>query len=370
MVAVKPAALGVFGFALATAYVPWITGAASSPRWAVLVIGAIAMCCLDLWAWYGRGRITWPHIFGGLFVAWALLTLLWSPAPEAWDSAWKLLLIAALFLVGTRIEDMRPFYIGAAVGVGISSVLVMLDLAGLISYQQWNRPSGLFVNGLYLAEFAVMVIAGLWGADLYRWTLLCLPSILVVSAARGPLIAFAVAAWIKVMVRTWRDAALGLVLLVAVAPAVVMARPGSVADRFTIWGDTVRHLSWFGRGLGSFFATSPMMDSRGYGERLLHPNNDLLEIAYELGLPGVILAVAFVMSLLWVRSQAVKAPVFDTGIAGSSPAAPAKLVVIVFLVEGCFGFPFSLPWSVGLFALAAGHVARGCRIRLFQFDGS
>lgn len=354
----------LFGFALAVAYVPWITGAASTPRWAVLVILAVS----SLFALSFERKISrrdWPWGFAALFGTWALLSAEWSIAPEAHDQVWKLLLLAALFWIGSRLSDlrMRGLLVGCALGVGISSALVILDRLGLVEYAQWELragPGGLFANGLYLAEFAAMVMVGCLAYR--RWSLaaLCVPSIALVHLPRGPLVALFVAAWVSLGVRRvslWIS--FGIVLVFAVW-LVALLRPDTVNIRFDQWRGIISHLTIMGHGLGAYFGDAPLLATvvDTAAGRPPHANNDLLEIAYDTGLIGLALALAFLASLLWARRQVVKASAFEADNAGSNPAAPAKLVVVVFLVEGLFSFPFHMPATAGLFALAAGYLVK------------
>lgn len=336
--------IGLFGFALAAAYVPWIVGAATTPRWAVLVLGAIAL----FW-WLPvpvpMRRLGSAQIIGVLFVAWSLESVTWSHAPEAFDQAWKLLLLTMLFVVGSRLADLRWLLVGCAAGVGLSSALVILDRLGLTSYPQWVGPSGLFVNGLYLAEFAAMVAVGCLAYRAWWMAAVCAPSIMLVQVPRGPLVALLVAGWVALRVRRvslWISAIPVLFLVLWLA---ALYRPDTVNVRFDMWSGIMRELGLAGHGLGSYFGDAPLLASARdlAALRPLHANNDLLEIAYEAGLIGAVLALAFVGTLV-MR--------FDR------TANPAYLVVVVFLVEGLFGFPFQMPATAGLFALTAGHLAR------------
>ncbi len=336
----------IFGFALATAYCPWITGAAATPRWCVLV-------ALVLWALIFLPRTRWqaaPVAWGAVFVAWALGSLLWSDALEGRDLAWKLALYAALFMAGGQMASLRQFYCGAALGLAVSSVLVIADLAGFISYPQVTRPSGLFVNGLYLAEFAAMIMApALMAPGMPLWAYFAVaPSILLVDMARGPVLAFIVAALWQPMTQTYRTLAVGMLIFAVGIVALAALRPSTVLDRLDVWGDLIRQLTLLGHGLGAYFGDAPgfsVLVEASY-QRKLHANNDLLEIAYDLGTVGVISAVGFIWSVM------------------RGPLTAERLVILVFIVEGMFGFPSYLPWSAGLFCLCAGHVCRSGDLRV------
>ena len=68
----------------------------------------------------------------------------------------------------------------------------------------------------------------------------------------------------------------------------------------------------------------------------------LLQILYETGVPGFVLFSAFIIYILKTRQ------VTD------------RLVFVVFLVEGCFGFPLYTPTTAALAAFVAGHLC-ACR---------
>src|SRR5690242_9744555 len=102
--------------------------------------------------------MTPAHITGALFVAWAALSLLWT---QAWyDSIGALLELAILsgtFVLGSRLSDLRWIYLGAAFGIGISSLLVLMQFAGIgigvaVGTQLPGNGEypGLFVNPLLL----------------------------------------------------------------------------------------------------------------------------------------------------------------------------------------------------------------------------
>jgi hypothetical protein len=340
-----------FGLALAVAYCPWITGAAATPRWIVLVLGAMSIFLTN---WKGAKLDTRPALFGSIFLAWAWGSLLWSDAFEGRDQAWKLALYAALFLAGGQLSSLRPFYIGAAVGLLANGVLVLADLVGLIEYQQVARPSGLFVNGLYLAEFAALVMAGLIGTGLWCLAVACLPCLLLVALARGPVMAWAVAVYADIFVRTRRDVVAGAILAAVLVSGLILLRPETVIDRLNVWRDLLANFTLLGHGLGAYFGDAPLISVLvdASANRKMHANNDLLEIAYDLGAVGMIAAVGFLVSLM--RGQ----------------MTAERLVILVFIVEGCFGFPFYLPWSAGVFCLAAGHVAARGSVRVRAPDGS
>lgn len=336
--------LGVFGFLLFTAYCPFITGAGTTPRWAVMALGACAVL-------FVKDVRTSPTSWCGLgFILWAIASCAWSEAPlDSVDPAWKLVVLGCLFVVAVSIDDLRPLYAGAAAGIAVSSLLVIVDRLGLISYPQASAPSGLFVNGLYLAEPAVLVAVAALGHRMWWAMAVCAPSVLLVPLARGPLVALGVVGLCEWFRRCPRDSRVPFAITlfcigVLALYCLIALRPSTLLERFGMWQDAVAQVTTFGHGLGSYFATIPAhsvnYDIIGLGTRNDHANNDLLEIAYELGAPGLALALWFCAFLL----------------VGAD--CPERTVCGAFLLEGLVGFPLHLPATAALFAICAGACAR------------
>ncbi|MFA6267662.1 MAG: hypothetical protein WC670_18340 [Pseudolabrys sp.] len=331
------ALLGLFGFALMAAYWPSINGAATSPRWAVLALGLVGLLfSLDV-------KVTLGHIAGALFLGWCTASYLWTATPlDSVDALLKLWIMAGLFVLGSSIADLRPFYLGAAAGLAVSSALVVLVVSGLVSYAQTSPPAGLFLNYLYLAEAAALVAVAC-GANGLWWAVGAVaPSLGLYHLARGPLVAVGAVSGLL----GWRySRRVGLLLAVGGALVVLGAvwlRPATVVDRFALWEDAWSGLTFFGRGFGSYFGAVPFFSTHidMAAIRHFHPNNWPLELLFEVGVPGTILAMALCAILLDRRLGA------------------ERLVLIAFLVEGLVGFPFSLPATAGFVALVAGRAAR------------
>lgn len=337
----------MLGFTLMTAYWPW-SGAATTPRWCVLALACVA---LPLFEFTGRWtdpppRLTWGHIVGGAFVLWATASWWWSVAPYDTNGALLgLVIFVAVFMLGARVDNLGPFWVGAALGIGVNSALVVLDLLGVIAYEQYSRPSGLFVNGLYLAEVAVLVLVGLWPTAWGRGPglILTLPSILLVSVARGPLLALGVClvGWLWSRMR-WMALICTATMLIGGAVAFAY-RPSTVTLRLEMWGDAIESSTAIGHGFGTYFQLAPLISSRfDQGRNVeMHPHNVFVEILFELGLPGLLLALAFYM-LICIPGR-------------------ARPVLCAFLIEACFGFPLSLPSTGGVLALVAGNACRDLR---------
>ena len=245
--------LGVLGFALSVAYDPFIAGGAATPRWTVMALALIALPFL------GRGRITWAHVAGLAFVGWALASLGWSQAwYDSHDALLKLLILAGMFLLGSRIEDMRTFWIGAGLGLLPSAAMIALEASGLVDILGIPRSPGLFVghqfpagmygNGLFYAEAATLVAVAL--AVSRQWVLAAIvlgPLLLLGNIPRGPILALVVVGMAWSLIRGWRPGVMGCAAILSVAIAgATFIRPDTVHLRMDMWQDVIEACRLFG----------------------------------------------------------------------------------------------------------------------------
>lgn len=354
-------AFGAFGFLLTAAYCPYIVGAADTPRWLVLAVFVpIALIMLFL-----RGDeiwVTWPHIIGFAFLLWAALSLLWTATPlDSIDALWPLALVGGCFALGSAIEDIEPLLIGAAFGIGISSALIVIEFAtgwhlALGGAQVTRSLAGLFGNPDHAAEAAALVLVGLatfarkWSPVRFSLLVGLILPCLALTLARGAVLAAAVGIGTMAWQSDWPDRYSMFLARIAVITGavglgivVLLLHPGvaSIHARLAIWADMGPGLTVFGRGIGSFAGTFPLfarhVDITAVRDMFAH--NDLLQIAYELGLPGIGLAGAFVLLIL--RS-----------------IDPLRFVFLALVVEACFEFPAHLPATAGFGLMLAGCACR------------
>lgn len=300
----------------------------------------------------GQIKFTTAHLAGLLFGAWCLATLSWTDTPlDSQGAAAKLILLGTVFCLGSILKDLRPVMTGFALGLMISSVIVLAQVSGYRFLPEVESPSGLFVNRNFLAEAAALCIVGCVAYRLWWCIAGLLPSI-ILTGARGAVLGLTCALVLWGWQRARRATIVSLVVLLA-AVAIVTAYRGeglrtqSIEGRFALWSDAYEGLTLAGRGIGSFYGTYPAFAQRtdAMASRPDHMHNDALEILYETGPVGLSLAILFVATLL------------------PGPLNAGRLVLIAFLVIGCFGFPLGMPGSAFLGVLCAGHVA-GARCRL------
>ena len=238
--------------------------------------------------------------------------------------------------------DMRPVYIGAGIALIINSFFVVLQVLGYDPIAQAVPPAGIFMNKGAGAEITAMVMVGCSGSFLVVRAapfLLGAVPLFAPPISRAPLVALGLVC----LLTFWRHYRfLGLIaaiLLVGLLVGLVLM-PGRAVHgglRIGLWTSAVFELSWFGHGLGGFFHRFPWFE---------YAHNDLLQVLFELGVPGALLFVAFFGYCLW------RGPLVE------------RAVLVVFLVEGLFGFPLYTPATAFVAALAAGSIIRArCELR-------
>lgn len=314
----------LFGFVLTALFVPDWSGAATTPRW------ALAAVVLPLLLRKDGIRFTAAHLFGLLFVAYAAASVLWAPQKwEAIDALLKLVVLAEAFVLGSQMKDIRPVVAGAALGLGVSSAVILL---GIQVPQTSDYPAGLFVNSNALGEIAALALVGAVVHRLWWGVPLVLPA-LVASHCRGALLAlagaFIVWLWSKSRLASAAMAGAGIALA-----AWMGAASESAHLRLEMWGAIVPHITVMGKGLGSFYTLFPLYSPFDtLLQRPEHLHNDWLEFAFELGIVGAVLSAAF----LW---------------------SARSVILAVLVVEAIFGFPLHLAATAVLGGIMSGHAVR------------
>lgn len=347
-------AISAVSFLFGVAFIPGILNAGTAGRWAILAL-VFALAVI-------HGRVTtWTsgHIFGALLIAWSALSCLWSP--DGWyalDALAKMVLLAAVFCIGAQLPSLRPVYLGLGLALAVNGVVAVAQVMGWTGIAQISiAPGGLFGNKNYLAEAAGLVLLALLGERLWWLAVAVLPA-LILPGARGALLGVGVGA-----LMLWpRARYAGLLMLLAAFAAAIVATmlgqsPG-VAARIAIWRDAIDGLTFRGHGLGSFYTTFPDVAARAdlALSRPEHAHNDLLELAYETGAVGVVLAVAFLVAALLGTQTSVRSLRKDEG-------ETERAVLVAVLVMACFAFPFHLPVTAALGLLVAGRLC-GARASL------
>lgn len=353
----------VLAFLVMVAYWPGTYAPALTLRWAVLLVG------LPLLAPSSTARATALHWLGFSFLAYAALSLLWTPFPL--DGIYELGIFALLaggFLLGGGLDRCGVVFGGAAIGLVPSVIVGLMQWSGAQPVMQLSvSPSGLFVNANLMGEAAALVLVGaiaarkpLSGTGLWPRLeaagMIFIVSVtalaLLLSHHRTSMIALAIAGMIYVM-KNWLRGFSKLVLLGIGITAVlscmgaillsITTDSGSFSERLDIWRAVLGVLSVFGHGAGSFQGLFPLYFMSKAEGNTDYAHNDLLQLGFEYGITALIPALVFVVLVL--RS-----------------ASPMRYVLIVFGIQSCAEFPLYMPATGFLVALVAGHCGREWRV--------
>lgn len=326
---VAAAVLGATAFIAGIALVPGIPDAATAGRWSILAAG------LPLaHAFSGQARPGIDHLLGATLVAWAALSAFWAPDAAAAlartvQIGW---VMGFAFVIGAETDDVSWAWRGLAAGIAAQVPLVAWQAAAVPAgvHLPGGGPAGLFVDRDVWAATATVALVGAVSAR--DWWFAAGPAAgLALSSSRAALVALGLSA----AVAAWRRAPWVTVAIAAAGAAVVTAFPWGpgISDRVEIWSATVPALTLLGHGAASYRTDFAFFD---------HAHNDFLEIAYELGVPGIVLAAG----IAW---------------RGVSPSGPG-LVLAAVMALATFTFPFELPVTAFAAALAAGAAVRGRRV--------
>lgn len=346
--------MGVLAFVLTALVVPGLPAGATVPRFAFM---AVAVWGVILWRAIEIPAAVW-WLLAVLAVQVAVYPFIYDGI-GGWLQVW---LLAGVFCLGRTLTDLRPVWVGAALGLWLNSAAVVAQFWGWHEIPQMSAHAGLFYNRNVGVETVAMVTVALvyesWRTQRWwpGWLIVGLtPTFL--AGARAPIVALSVAAITATFfqalndryfrpVPVYRFRILMILLLTATALAALWSQNSaaltSIEERYNLWFDTILALRPWGHGLGLFEVTFPyyQVHTNGLSIRFDHAHNDFLQIAYEMGVVGAGLAAVFV----WCLSHC--------------PRSAAWYAVLVFLVEACFGFPLYMPVTGFLFALCAGHLFR------------
>ncbi len=182
--------LGAYAFAIGVAFWPGTPGAAISPRWALIGVG--------VWLFVRPMQMTMQHGVIVLLLSWCALTLTWSQFGYDGIDAWlRLFFLCGAFWMGSSVESLRPVYIGFALSLGISSVIVIAQWYGWQGIPQAVSPAGLFMNKNTVAEISALVLVGLIAERLWWYVPLVLPAF-VIPQSRAAFLAvgLAICVWL------------------------------------------------------------------------------------------------------------------------------------------------------------------------------
>ena len=334
-------AVGVFFLVLVALVLPPLPDGAEVPRWAwatLVAAGLFFAIRPGPWFWYAMGYLTVMAVLNPVGYTASLYYMHFA-------------VLAIVFWFFRERDYMTAITVGAAVGMALNSLAVLAQLGGWTYIPQLVPMSGLFYNRNMGAEAAAMILMLVVVMARTNWRFYFLvPGILptLYWGSRAPIIALGVAGALAL----WRRSPLAgpfasmMVFLGATLFTVSIMHEGGLETllvRTGTWLDMLPAMRPWGHGLGSFVDLFPLYErhSNMLTLRFENAHNDFLQVAFELGVVFAVALAALVIAQLW-----------------GAPRSPAWYGLVVFLVEGCFGFPLYQP-ATGCLAMAcAGYLFR------------
>ncbi len=327
----------LLGIIVSTIQIPGWIGAVIPTAWLALFV--IVPCLLFRY----KIEIKPAHILGSLFLFYAGLSLLWAPNFNiAFFEYCKLLVLAGVFCIASS-TDVKRVYQGLAIGLGIS------DIIGLAQWLwNWdgvfklypNAAVGLYINPDLFCEFSAIMFLALLVLRLWLWLPVSLPGLLLVHSRAAILgLTVGLGMW------GWRKSKVAVLATTFVCAGVFYFKVNavnSIYDRLVIWIDTLRHLTLFGHGVGSFDLLYPLYATTDTSiARPTNAHNDLVQLMFDLGI-GVIPLLVMIGLLLNARDN----------VHGS------KIVFVAIATISLFSFPLHVPYLAFIWLLVAGDLAR------------
>jgi hypothetical protein len=329
----KPYPLFLLGFGVITAYVPGIIGASISTGWLFLFIIVPFLFLYCDKTQFGLGFI---------FICYAALSLAWTEILNiAWFHLLQLIILACVFCVGQNIKDVKPIFKGLALGLGVSSIISILQWYGfnLGIYTISKSNAALFINPNIFSEVSAVILVSLVVLKLWWWIPITLPGLMLVQSRAAYL-----ALGIGIFIGIWkynRYLAFSLFVLVGIIGSYFYWGNFSIdsfKERLDIWADTIRGFKFFGNGVGSYEVLFPYyathIDTEIARPRYVH--NDLLNVIFEFGIASIL--------FLMVLFNAFKS---------NKPEATILLTVCIISL---FTYPMHIPTQAFIAFLVAGYL--------------
>ncbi len=271
------------------------------------------------------------------FLAWAAVSLLWSPDPYGgFNEVAHFTVLTGAFVLGGNLVDVSPVMRGLSLGLTVSAVVCALRWLGVDLVTQnaaSDIPAGLFFNSNMLAELAAPVLVwGIVARAKVGWLLgpaACFAFALDRAAALSSIAALAIFKVPRWFWLFWPFLFPVLLLVFLIMTEVGPDRLWSLDERLSIWSSALSGLTVFGRGAGSFMALF----------QAEYAHNDLLQALFEFGVAALIPAAVLVYSLLRPQNDSA-----------------ARSAYLLLLLEGLVSFPLQLPASGVLTMLLAGSL--------------
>ncbi|MFH1664550.1 MAG: O-antigen ligase family protein [Candidatus Omnitrophota bacterium] len=271
-----------------------------------------------------------------LFLLWTLFSCRNSAYfSESFRGVFKLVKYALIFMAAAdglrddRIVKRALYVIAAVAGVtclnGLFQYFSGFDLIRhrhLIDLDYLRRISSSFVHpnsfGIYLMMVSLVLLSWLmsgykravswfWIAGSFALSILCL----VLTKSRGAWLSFLAAFLVLGVIRSKRTAGLFLVIVLCVSGALIYMFPdrlrgltdlkaGTTEERIMLWEGTINMIKEhpvLGFGVNTYSRIFPKYKPADYPD-VRYSHNCYLQMASEIGIPGALLFISFLASVL------------------------------------------------------------------------
>lgn len=331
--------LSLLGLGVIAIYIPGVTGASipSGWLWLMFILPALLI--------YYKAEIKLEHKLGFIFLLIAALSLLWTTRFNIGFFYYlQIVALGIAFYIGSCLKDLKPVFKGLAVGLGINAVIGIAQYFGWYGYiyTNPNEVAATFVNGNIFCEISVVILIALVVFDLYWWIPVTIPGIILYSSRAG-LLALFVCGLIYFYGKSKRITLLfislfSIFIIVYYFYGIHNFKLSSVNERFEVWRDTLRGLTLFGNGIGSYETLYPShaIEINTIVQRPKYAHNDILNLVYELGIFSLIL-VPFFWNILILKCK-------------------ENLVLYAIIIISMATYPFHTPYSSFIWFIVAGYI--------------
>lgn len=324
------------GFGVSVAYIPGWTGASISTGYLFL------MFVLPMVLLFIEIPVTRFHLIGSLFLLYVCVSLSWSLNFHiAFFILLQVLLAGIVFCLGSAIKDLKAIFVGLGLGLGVSAVISILQYFSLdqdLIYTSGRYSAGLFVNPNVLCEFSAIMLVSFIVFKLWWWIPVALPGLIIIHSRAALLSLF-----VCLLIWLWRFKLISVMIIlsgfafIGFTSNYLNFKSTSIIERFDMWMDTIRGLSFFGHGVGSFELMFPKyaVNIDIAQHTLRHAHNDWLQLVFEFGIMALVPVVLF-FQILRIKNDNQKYILYSIGIISlfSYPLHVPAIMFIGFLVAG------------------------------------
>lgn len=329
----KPSLSILLGFLVAIAYIPGIIGASIPTSWFVLII---TMPILMIFCEF---KLNLVNLLGIIFIGFNVLSLLWAPSLNiSFFFLLQLVTLSCVFCFGLNLLDIRPIFKGLALGLGVSSLVAIFQYYGFKPvFTIGNDIAGLFVNPNIYSEVSAVMLVGLIVLKLWYCIPVTLPGLILIHS-RTALMGLAAGLFCYFYSKN-KLLALASVLIVGMLGVIFFINSFSIMsiqERFDIWQDTLRGVTFFGNGVGSYEILYPLnaihVDTSVARPKFAH--NDLLQVIFENGIFALPLIAIIVL-------------------------IPFNPILITLGIMSLLTYSLRVPMEIFIACIVAGYITRG-----------